>query len=112
MSKESKDKRRFARQSTNFSLEISDPAKPGRKVTALITDMSDGGMALETSSKMEIGSTLRLAIPAIIRGGVIRCEERGSKFRYGIQFHQVGLQPARREFAKPRTMIRAPQLPA
>lgn len=107
-----KEMRRHQRYPTNFSLDIADIIKSGKKITAVITNISEGGMALETSQKMDVDSSLSLQIqmPLSVQGGVVRSEQKRGKYRYGVRFHNVRFQPMKQEFAKPRTMVRVPRL--
>lgn len=108
----SKEKRRFKRFPANITLEISDNMKPGKKIAAIITDISEGGLAFESNQKLEMGSSVNLQVetPLSVQGGVVHVEERGAKFRYGIRFSSVRFQQMKREFSRPRTMVRMPKL--
>ncbi|MBI2071286.1 MAG: PilZ domain-containing protein [Elusimicrobia bacterium] len=107
-----KEQRKYERHPASFVLEIADFAKPSKKVSALVTDVSEGGLCFESDQKIELGSslTLRLEVPLMVQGGVVRTETRGNKFRYGVRFHNVRFSTGRPKFARPRTMIRMPNL--
>ncbi|MBI4368752.1 MAG: PilZ domain-containing protein [Elusimicrobia bacterium] len=108
----SNNARQFERYPTNFVLEIADYAKPEKKVTALITNISEGGLCFESDHKIEVGAslTLRLAVPMVVQGGVVRTETRQGKRRYGVRFHNVRFTPQERKFARPRTMVQKPTI--
>ncbi|MEK7286964.1 MAG: PilZ domain-containing protein [Elusimicrobiota bacterium] len=108
-----KDQRRYPRYPSNIVLEISDYAKPSRKASALVTDISESGLCFETNQELELGSslTLRLEVPMTIQGGVVYASSRGNKQRYGLRFHNVRFEPQRRQVTHSRKMIRMPVIP-
>ena len=103
-----KEQRRHPREPANFMLEMADPGNPQRKSTALVVDISEGGAAIETHKKMEHGSslTLRLPLPYLIQGDVVRSQTVGTKFRYGIRFHHIRHIPQGMQIARSRTSVR------
>ena len=105
-----KEQRKHERYPTDFILEIADFVKPTKKVSALVTDISEGGLCLESSQKIEVGAslTLRLQVPLMVQGGVVRKQPRGSKISYGVRFHNGRFQPQVRKFTRARTMVRMP----
>ncbi|MBI4670010.1 MAG: PilZ domain-containing protein [Elusimicrobia bacterium] len=106
--KKEDDRRKHHRYPTSFVLDIGDLTRPNKKVSALVTDVSEGGLCLESNHKLDIGSslTLRLELPLMVQGGVVRSDKRGSKYRYGVRFHNVRFTAQGQGFAKPRTMVR------
>ena len=108
-----KEKRKSERFPANFSLDIADTMKPGKKIAATVTDISEGGLGIEMSQRMDVDSTisLRMESSLMVQGGVTRMERKRGKYRYGVRFQNVRFQPVKREFSKPRTMVRMPRLP-
>ncbi|GEM_PF-4385142 len=103
-----KEQRKHPREPANFMLKMADGGNPQRATTALVVDISEGGAAIETNKKMEHGSslTLKLPLPYIIQGDVVRCQVVGTKFRYGIRFHHIRHIPQGMQLARSRTSVR------
>lgn len=108
-----KDNRRHPRYPSNIVLEISDYSKPAKKVSALVTDISETGLCFETSQDLEIDSsiTLKLEVPLLVQGGIVHGSSRGNKRRYGLRFHNVRFAPQRTPLARSRKMVRVPFIP-
>ena len=89
------EKREYVRVILDIPFKFSLPGYPAEKSEGRITDLSIGGMAIETSAEINVGEnlTMDIALPnglsCSLSGQVLR--EIGDSNKYGIKLVQVSI---------------------
>ena len=103
-----KEKRKHPRFPVGISMSLFTNGRNVGRCKGQILDLSTGGMAFETDTELEEGSSLflKINIPLEIRGEVRHIKAGlGGLQRYGVRFHKIGFKSA--DGAKPASFIAA-----
>lgn len=102
-----KEKRKHPRVPVGISMDIHAKGLPVSRCHGAIIDLSTGGMAIETGTLLEEGTSLYLKvnIPLEIRGEVRHMQHKSGRHRYGVRFHKINLGLG--EEARPDRFIQA-----
>ncbi|MFC1521817.1 PilZ domain-containing protein [Elusimicrobiota bacterium] len=100
--KKTSEKRRCERHPANFTLDLSKSKGPAKGMQASVVDISNGGMAFETSKKIDVGSFMSIGLnaPFRVHGDIAYCRVYGKKYRYGLRFHHVYASPGMSRFLR------------
>lgn len=89
-----REKRRRPRKAVGITMGLAANKKAAGRLDGTVMDLSDSGMALETSLLLEEGSVIvfRIKPPLEIRGEIrhIKPGTAEGRFRYGVRFLRIG----------------------
>ena len=88
-----KERRRYPRISTSILINLLDSENKTPKCQGCIRNLSLGGVALESDTKLTVGTNLllRINIPIEVLGKIVWIEQYGKSYKYGIKFKKISL---------------------
>ena len=92
-SRSQKEKRQYPRVPTSILLDVREPDPDAKKTGGMVVDLSLGGLAFESGSKLAAGTDLFIGMemPLALFGRIVHAFPNGDKYRYGVRFMKLGL---------------------
>jgi c-di-GMP-binding flagellar brake protein YcgR len=88
-----RERRQHIRVPTHIMLEIRPPVPGADEVEGVVVNLSLGGLAFESPSKLAPGTDIYVLMekPLTMTGKVVHAFPNGNQRRYGVRFTSIGL---------------------